>query len=155
VAAAASDGPDPHAAAEEAAVRLLAGREHSRSELARKLDQRGYPSDVVSAVLDNLATRGLQSDTRFTEQYVEMRRRKGYGPMRIRAELNERGIDAGLIEDWLDPRDPDWRERLREVARGKFGADAPADRKEMARRARFLEYRGFSPDHIRRLLLDE
>jgi len=106
-------------------------------------------------VLDALAAQGLQSDPRFTEQYVQQRRRKGYGPLRIGAELQERGIPADLAEAWLDPRDPDWREQLREVARGKFGDAPPADRREMARRARFLEYRGFPAELIRRLLLDE
>jgi regulatory protein len=136
-------------------VRLLAAREHTRAELQRKLSSRGYPADVVSAVLDDLAERGLQSDERYTEQYVALRTRKGYGPLRIRAELGERGVPETLIEAWLDPRDPDWRARLREVASAKFGADRPIDRKEMARRVRFLEYRGFAADQIRRFLLDE
>lgn len=147
--------PDPAAAAEEAALRLLAAREHSRAELVRKLGQRGHGNAVITSVLDDLAARGLQSDERFTEQYVALRSRKGYGPLRIRAELQERGIAPSCIESWLDLRDPAWRERLRETARAKFGAHAPADRKEMARRARFLEYRGFPQDQIRRLLLDE
>jgi regulatory protein len=136
-------------------VRLLAAREHTRAELQRKLADRGHARDVITIVLDNLAARGLQSDDRYTEQYVAMRTRKGYGPLRIRAELAERGIPESLVEAWLDPRDPDWRERLREVARARFGDHPPEDRKEMARRVRFLEYRGFAQDHIRRLLLDE
>jgi regulatory protein len=147
--------PDPVAAAEQAAVRLLAGREHSRAELVRKLGQRGHDAQIVASVLDGLGERGLQSDDRFTEQYVALRRRKGYGPLRIRAELQERGVDPALLEDWLDPRDPAWRQRLREVAQQKFGDQAAVDRKELARRARFLEYRGFPQDQIRRLLLDK
>jgi regulatory protein len=146
---------DRLAAAEDAALRLLASREHTRAELDRKLADRGHAAEVVTAVLDDLAQRGLQSDERYTEQYVALRTRKGYGPLRIRAELAERGIPATLIEDWLDPRDPDWRENLREVARSKFGERAPEDRRDMARRVRFLEYRGFPQDLIRRLLLDE
>jgi regulatory protein len=149
------DQPDPAGAAEEAAIRLLAAREHSRAELVRKLAQRGHGQAVITRVLDDLAARGLQSDERYTEQYVALRSRKGYGPLRIRAELQERGISPSCSECWLDLRDPAWRERLREAARAKFGADAPADRRELARRARFLEYRGFPQDQIRRLLLDE
>lgn len=136
-------------------MRLLAAREHTRAELRRKLVDRGHLPQTVAQVLDDLGERGLQSDERFTEQYVALRSRKGYGPLRIRAELAERGIEAALIEVWLDPRDPAWRDQLREVARAKFGAGPPADRKDMARRARFLEYRGFPQDHIRRLLLDD
>lgn len=149
------DEPDPRIAAEVAAVRLLGSREHTRAELTRKLADRGHEAALVTAVLDDLGQRGLQSDERYTEQYIELRSRKGYGPLRIRAELAEKGISETMIQDWLDPRDPAWRDGMREVARAKFGAHPPADRKEMARRARFLEYRGFYQDHIRRLLLDE
>lgn len=136
-------------------MRLLGAREHTRVELTRKLADRGHDSSLVRQVLDDLAQRGLQSDERYTEQYLAMRTRKGYGPLRIRAELAEKGISETMIQDWLDPRDPAWRESMHEVARAKFGPQPPEDRKEMARRARFLEYRGFYPDHIRRLLLDE
>ena len=103
-------------------------------------------------MLDRLAACGLQSDARYAEQYVAMRAARGYGPVRIRAELRERGVDAAVIDDWLDERDASWRERLRVVARKRFGAAAPADFRERARRARFLEQRGFGAELIRREL---
>jgi regulatory protein len=105
-------------------------------------------------VLDALAACGLQSDARYVEQYVAMRAARGYGPVRIRAELRERGVDGLLIDEWLDERDPAWRERLRAVARKRFGTAAPADFRDRARRARFLEQRGFGAELIRRDLFD-
>jgi len=143
---------DTAAELEQVAVRLLATREHSRAELRRKLLARGGDSDAVEGVLDGLARRRLQSDERYAEQYAEQRAARGYGPLRIRAELRERGIDAVVIDEWLDERDPVWRERLAEVARKRFGATGPADFRERGRRARFLEYRGFGADLIRRVL---
>ena len=137
---------------EQAAVRLLATREHSRAELRRKLLARAGEVAVVEALLDDLAARGLQSDARYAEQYVAQRAARGYGPARIRAELRERGIDEAVIADWLDERDPVWKERLAEVARKRFGAAGPADFRDRARRARFLEYRGFGAELIRRAL---
>jgi regulatory protein len=137
---------------ETVAVRLLAGREHARSELRRKLLARGQEADVVDAVLDDLTRRGLQSDARFAEQYVAARAARGYGPVKIRAELRERGLDDALIEEHLDERDAVWRQRLEAAARKRFGAGAPADYADRARRARFLEYRGFGADLIRRTL---
>jgi regulatory protein len=133
-------------------VRLLTSREHARSELRRKLLARGEDEGAVDAVLDDLARRGLQSDARFAAQYVASRVARGYGPVRIRAELRERGLDGGLIADHLDERDPVWRERLDAVARKRFGSHAPADHADRARRARFLEYRGFGAELIRRAL---
>lgn len=103
-------------------------------------------------MLDGLARRELQSDERYAEQYVEQRAARGYGPVRIRVELRERGIDAAVIDEWLDERDPVWRERLVEVVRKRFGPGKTADFRERARRARFLEYRGFGADLIRQAL---
>ena len=137
---------------EQTAVRLLATREHSRAELRRKLLARGGEAAVVEGVLDALAQRRLQSDARYAEQYVAQRAARGYGPARICAELRERGIDDDVIADWLDERDPVWKDRLAEVARKRFGAAGPADFRDRARRARFLEYRGFGAELIRRVL---
>ncbi len=118
-------------------------REHSRVELARKLERR-HPSDIVARVLDGLADQGLQSDERFAEQYVHSRRNKGYGPVRIRAELAERGIAEGIVSRELDGfGNEEWRALMQEVAQRKFGATLPEDRREMARRGRFLASRGF------------
>ncbi len=145
---------DERQAAYEAAVRLLAVREHSRKELVRKLARR-HDSEAVAQALDRLADEGLLSDARFAEEYVRSRMEKGFGPLRIRAELRERGVDEPLIEAVLEPSGAHWRQRLVELARRKFGDQPPADRRDLGRRARFLAGRGF-PDHlIRELLLDE
>jgi regulatory protein len=134
------------------AVRLLATREHSRAELRRKLLARGGDATVVEGLLDDLARRRLQSDARYAEQYVAQRSARGYGPTRIRAELRERGVEDAVIADWLDERDAAWNERLTEVLRKRFGSAGPADFRDRARRARYLEYRGFSAELIRRVL---
>jgi len=133
---------------------LLAGREHSRRELARKLNARGFGEGRVGDLLDDLEQRGLLSDERFAGEYVAMRARKGFGPVRIRAELVDRGVASGLIEDALDRPEYDWRGLLQEVCRSKYGESAPCDRREMARRARFLVHRGFPETLVRELLLD-
>ena len=44
---------------------------------------------------------------------------------------------------------PDWRALVTEVRNRKFGPEPPPDWPEKARQARFLQYRGFSSDHIR------
>lgn len=141
---------------EQAAIRLLAIREHSRLELQRKLQTRTGQPELLPEVLDRLQAQGYQSDGRFTEQYVESRKTKGFGPVRIGRELRERGIDSVLIEQWLDPHETDWRELLRSCSRRKFGNGEPRDYRERAKRARFLEYRGFPTEMIRsELWMDE
>jgi regulatory protein len=132
------------------AIRLLARREHTSAELARKLAAHGT-RDEISAVIAELQDSQLQSDTRAAESYVRSHADR-LGASRLRQNLKTRGvigelIDAQLANDAL----PDELERARAVWRRKF-ADAPADAREWARQARFLQARGFASDIIRRLL---
>lgn len=94
---------------------------------------------------------GSQSDQRFTDSFIYNRMQRGYGPLRIRQELRERGVDDGIISGTLNVGNDDWMARLTEVHAKKFGASIPADYRKRARQTRFLEYRGFTSDQIRRL----
>lgn len=143
------NGSDPDVIRERA-LRLLARREHSRAELARKLRQRGE-GDGLEVVLDALERDGLLSDSRFAEAYVRMRVGRGYGPLRIEAELAERGIDSGLADVSLRAGEPDWTGQCRMVARKHFSEPA-ADVREHARRTRFLLRRGFASADVRAAL---
>ena len=139
-----------------AAMNLLAQREHAAAELKRKLARRFGDNERIEAVLAQLEAEGLQSDARFSEAFVAMRTRKGQGPVRIRLELQERGICATLIDSCLDDSDPQWVTLARSVHRKRFGAAVAgaADRKARAKQMRFLQYRGFSAEQIRRALED-
>ncbi len=135
-------------------MRLLTAREHSRKQLHGKLCARGYVGDDIEPVLDDLARQGLQSDQRFAENYCEERVRKGNGPIRIRAELRERGVSDELIAETLDTYGADWPTLLHRVHDNKYGTEPAADQREIARRARFLEYRGFPGELIGRFLFN-
>lgn len=131
-------------------MRLLGSREHSRAELARKLRARGHAPWAVDEALDVLVEQSLLSDDRMAEVYVDERQGKGFGPLRIRQELRQRGVADALIESHLSQSSEQWLQRMAEVAKKKFGASQSLDRKEQARRARFLEYRGFPSELIAR-----
>jgi len=105
----------------------------------------------VAETLAALAAKSLLSDERFCETYVHHRIARGYGPLRIRHELAQRGVDGQLIEQALDQADVDWHKHLAEVRAGKFGSGKPAGFAEQARQGRFLQQRGFSTGDIRRL----
>jgi regulatory protein len=137
---------------EQAALRLLACREHFRAELRRKLTCRTCNPALIEPVLDTLEARNALSDRRFVEGYIESRVGRGFGPLRIRAELLEKGLDSDLVSRCLDAQDFHWEALLRETAARKFGPGPAAGRHEQAVRARFLEYRGYYPAHIRRYL---
>ncbi|MCU7829133.1 MAG: recombination regulator RecX [Candidatus Thiodiazotropha sp. (ex Myrtea sp. 'scaly one' KF741663)] len=133
---------------------MLAAREHSRRELRRKLAKRQVEPELLEQVLDGLQQTGLQSDERFTESFIESRVRKGQGPVRIRSELRERGIGAALIERYLEIYADEWRALLENVHDAKYGTGRVRETKELAKRARFLECRGFPGELIRQFLLD-
>jgi len=132
------------------AVRLLARREHTRAELARKLAPHGTQNEIDS-VLNELARAGLQSDARFAESYVRAQAAR-LGAARLRRTLRQKGIDGELAEAHVAEL-PDELERARTVWTKKF-AVPPADTREWARQARFLQGRGFSAETIRKLLKD-
>lgn len=134
------------------ALRLLAIREHSRRELARKLVTRGYQAADIDVALEQLVAEGAINESRLAEYYVAERVGKGFGPRRIRGELREKGLADALIEQHLEPLRNDWPDHLAAAHARRFGHEPPADRAEFGRRARFLEQRGFSTDLIRRLL---
>ena len=135
----------------ERAIGLLARREHSRLELRHKLLSRGCDEAELGALLASLSAEGLQSDERFTEAYVYSRSQRGFGPLRIQAELRERGIDDGLIRQFLDFQSQTWLQQAHRQWQKRFGKRA-ADFKERARQARFLQGRGYSPQMICRVL---
>ncbi len=134
------------------ALELLARREPSRRELARKLVARGFADDVVSQALDGLERSGALADARFTESFVRSRVAKGQGPQRIRAELAQRGIADSEAGDGLAAADVDWLAASRAVRAKRFGPELPRDYAEKARQARFLQYRGFDSAQIRAAL---
>lgn len=143
---------DNPAAVRRAAMDLLARREHGRIELSRKLRLRGAPADLIEPALDRLADEGLLSETRYLESFVRMRANAGYGPLRIREELTQRGLAREDIEQALRESGFDWGEQLRAVWLRKFSGEVPSDQRERARQGRFLSYRGYPLDMIGRLL---
>jgi regulatory protein len=135
-----------------AALGLLARREHSRRELTRKLDARGFPDDAIAAALDGLERSGALAEARFTESFVRSRIAKGQGPARIRAELAQRGVASEDVDGALREAQVDWLAAIRAVRKKRFGPELPRDYLERARQARFLEYRGFGSAEIRAAL---
>jgi regulatory protein len=132
------------------AMDLLARREHSRVELEQKLLARSFDEPLVAEVLDELEHDGLLSADRFAQSFVASRYARGQGPRRIERELAERGIESS--SDFLDDARFDWDALARETRVKRFGRSLPGDFKEKARQMRFLEYRGFGHDQIRRAL---
>jgi regulatory protein len=143
------DVPDTPAELKARALRHLVRREHSRAELARKLASHAESLEAVETVLDLLLSRKQLSDERFAEERVRSLSRK-YGAAKIRQDLKSKGVADEIVQRTASPEDE--TERARAILARKYRLPATT-REERARRARFLQGRGFSGDVIRRLVL--
>jgi regulatory protein len=135
------------------AVTLLARRDYSSVELKQKLARRGYTEHAYEVVVDDMVSMNQVNDERYGQNVVAYRARRGHGPARIRSQLQKSGLTRSAIDEAVKGEDaPDFLALARAARARKFGPEIPKDRKERARQARFLQYRGFSNDHIRAVL---
>lgn len=132
----------------QSAIALLSVREYSRSDLQKRLAQKGYSNELIHSVLEELSTQNLQSDARFVENYIRMRKRRGYSIQRIRLELEQRGIERHLMLPFLEEAREDWQQHILDVWEKKFHGKQPTLLADRAKQFRFLQYRGFTIDQI-------
>ena len=131
-----------------AALNLLACREHSELELCRKLIKKGFEEIYIRQLINDLTQENLLNQHRFVENYIHYRRRKGFGPIKIQAELFERGISEELIDHHLKIKDNAWFSEVRAVWQKHFKNKMPEDFKIRAKQMRFLYSRGFTIEQI-------
>ena len=132
------------------ALRLLSMREHSRTELERKLGRFEEEEGTLTKALDELQAKGFISEARVIESVLHRRAGK-LGAARIKQELQGKGLDPQAVRDAVTGLQETENTRAQEVWRRKFGA-APTDAKETMRQMRFLATRGFATDVIRRVV---
>ena len=136
--------------AQAIALRYLGRREYAAVELVRKLQQRDIEEATAWQAIEALQAAGLQSDTRFAEAFVRQRVGSFNGPIKIRAQLRQRGLGDALIEQALGEQDTDWHALAADwAARKHRGA---LDEKQRARLYRGGRSRGFSHDQIMRAI---
>ncbi|WP_297197444.1 recombination regulator RecX [uncultured Pluralibacter sp.] len=143
------------------AIRILAMRDHSEHELRRKLGQPvmtkngpepadAPPEDVEKVIAWCYECRYLD-DARFARQFIASRGRKGYGPARIRQELNQKGLARTEIDSALYDCETDWQQQAREQAQRKFGEPLPVTFAEKVKVQRFLLNRGYLMEDIQNI----
>lgn len=144
--------PRPVLSLKGRALRYLAGREHSRAELVRKLAPHAEGPEQIERVLDELQAKGFISEERVVASLLH-RRAPRLGAARVRQELQAKGIDAQRVRDAVAQLQQTELERARGVWHQRFGAP-PADARAWARQMRFLLARGFAGDVVRRVVPD-
>jgi len=131
------------------ALQLLTRRDYSRAELQKKLAAHAESAEELASVLDTLQGERLLSDHRYATQRVTARAGR-YGDARLKQELRLKGVSDDDIAAAL-PEGGDETERCLAVWQRKFGQPAQTP-EERAKQMRFLQYRGFSSEAIRRAL---
>jgi regulatory protein len=132
------------------ALRLLAGREHSRAELQRKLAPHETEPGELARALDELQAKGFINEQRVLESVLH-RRAARLGASRVRQELQAKGLDPEAVAEAVAGLQGSEAARAHAVWRKKFG-EPPQDANERARQMRFLLTRGFSGDVVRRVV---
>jgi regulatory protein len=134
------------------ALRLLAVRLRSHSEIEGRLSRRGYPPQVVATVVAQLDREGFLDDTRFSKAWVSGRQAlRPSGAARLRSELRQKGVAADVIEGVLREAVPEGAERAQAaaLARARVARYRGESREVAMRRvAGVLQRRGFSSGAI-------
>ncbi|QLG87349.1 recombination regulator RecX [Chitinibacter bivalviorum] len=132
------------------ALQMLGRRDHSRAELAQKLQAFTETPEEIPALLDDFEARGWLSDSRFAEQWTHYRSQR-YGLSRLKQELRQRGVASEIIDSSIEAVAEQEEATARRLWLKKFGSP-PKDQKERAKQMRFLASRGFSTAVIYRVV---
>ena len=131
----------------DVAFALLSRRGRSESEIGEALAARGASRTTAGKVLRRLRALGYVDDAKLAADWTERWKERGFGRLRIEAELRRVGVDEAIIEriEWDDREE---RARARALLTKRFSSEDLHDGRGMARAARFLAGRGFAPEVI-------
>ncbi len=135
--------PSPRKQLYMLALKCLTRREHSILELSRKLTEKTDHPELVPEIIEELVHKKYLDDARFAESFMRSRVTKGYGPLRIKRELKEKGITENITLMGAD---------IKIIFERKFGNTPAKDFREKAKQIRYLQYRGFTFEEIKKVL---
>jgi regulatory protein len=138
-------------------IRFLAIREHSEKQIEQKLLKKGFASHIINESLTSLCSRGYLSNERYCFSFVDSKKQKGQGPIRIEYELQQQAIPQSLIDHALKYDQNEWDHLCLYVLQKK-NQKHPIEKShssgkqyyslEKAKLIRFMQYRGFSLSQI-------
>ena len=136
------------------AIAYLARRDFSAADLRRKLKDAALPNRPSSR--SSRSSRPATSSTTAATATTSLRIAPAAGRVR-RASARSSNVRAGseAIQTTMDKAKddgPDFVASPGPPGPANSGPEIPKDWKERSRQARFLQYRGFSTDHIRAVL---
>ena len=145
-----SESPSENKIIRKKAMDYLSRREHSRYELYKKISTHNFDKDLINQELDLLIRDGLLSDERFVEAFIHSRKKNGKGPLKISAELQQRGADQSLINKYIEEiENSEWLASAKQVVEKKLGNNQQLDYDNQLKMMKFLNNRGFTIDQVK------
>jgi len=139
---------DKYADAREDALSYLRSRDRTSEEIRLQLKKKDHQDPIIDEVIADLEESGIISDSRYCENFIQECLGKRRGRRFIKAGLENKGIDGGLIADKLEElldRDIERENAEAEIGKlGQNGSKPPAS----AKIARRLSYLGYETDLI-------
>lgn len=127
----------------------LAMREHSRQEIYNKLKKKPFSEGVdLDLLLNELEEKDYLNEDRFLESYIRSRSQRGYGPVKIKHELKQKGLSEPQISSFITDCNIEWYKLANSQRVKKFGDELPQEYKDKVKQMRYLFNRGFSTEQI-------
>ena len=133
--------------AKERALAMLDRRDYSRAELLKKLVEKGEDEMEAAAAVERLAELGFVDDARYAPIIVRHYAAKGYGPRRVRQELQRRGIPKELWDEAMEQM-PEQNDTIDRLLRSRLKSESP-DRAELKKAQDFLLRKGYGWEEIK------
>ncbi|MFD0698308.1 regulatory protein RecX [Paenibacillus sp. GCM10027628] len=136
------------------ALRMIGRRQHSSSEVKRKLKEHGFEPPIIQWTCDTLEQQKYINDEEFAKMWTEHRiysQRKGRNL--VRQELQQKGIHKELVQGAMQTIDPD--EELQgalKVARTKWKQTSGETIDKKRKTAAFLMRRGYTGSVVSKVL---
>lgn len=126
------------------ALDYLSRREYTRYELQQKLAQYTDNQDDIASVLERLIERNLQSDKRFSENFIHSKQQK-YSNGRLIENLKQKGVHLQDASEFLPDKETQLATAIA-ILHKKLGTPRRLTANEQQKAYRFLQYRGFGAE---------
>ena len=132
-------------------MNALSRREHSEKEIYLKFVNLVNSKDALLEEIFKLKEEGLISNQRYAEAYIRSRFHSGFGPIRIKYELEKKGVIEAIIKTAFQETDLDWDDKLKSEFKKKYESNDMKSSNDN-KISKFFLYRGFDLEKISKLI---
>lgn len=136
------------------ALNFLKVRNHFTEEIRKKLRIRKVDDEIIDKVLDFLFKEKLLDDKKAIQQYVNEMISKNFGPVKIKNELQKRGIQKDLINSLMNSMDESIFRTSAKKTLEKYLNKKVLTKNDLPKIYRYLLSKGFNYEIINKLFED-